>query len=320
MAPEPTRTPAPTPTSVAARFFWTPTPRPTAVPPTPRPALQGRLVYQTSAGGDINVVNLDGTGLRTVARGLDPAWSPDGKLIAFTKWVDGPGLYVVNADGTGERRLYDLNDAKSPAWSPDGSMVVVTTRDSRLQPVQLWQATPSRSSRTPGCSSPSRWRAATRCRCPWTASTTPSTRPGHPAAPSSIGAFEACTSRRLDKDAQATILGDTPRPDSPAWSPDGGKLAFMMWQNDHWDIFTMNPDGSGERILTPPAPFLKRVPNNVAPAWSPDGRYIVFLSDREGLDQWRVYVMNADGSDQHKIMDVPVAYEANSERVFSWTR
>ena len=319
VAPEPTRTPAPTPTSVAARFFWTPTPRPTAVPPTPRPALQGKLVYQTSAGGDINVVNLDGTGRRTVARGLDPAWSPDGKLIAFTKWVDGPGLYVVNADGTGERRLYDLNDAKSPAWSPDGSMVVVTTRDSRLRRFSFGKFSFSTEQDT------------------WMLFGIPVTG-GDPVPVPVDGeyyAFNPTWSVRgpivyrgvrglyitsFGEDAQATILGNTPRPDSPAWSPDGGKLAFMMWQNDHWDIFTMNPDGSGVRVLTPPEPFLKRVPNNVAPAWSPDGRYIVFLSDREGLDQWRVYVMNADGSDQHKIMDVAVTYEANSERVFSWTR
>ena len=82
----------------------------------------------------------------------------------------------------------------------------------------------------------------------------------------------------------------------------------------------MNPDGSNEQILTPPPPFLTRVYNNVAPAWSPDGRYVAFLSDREGVDNWHIYVMNADGSDQRKLLDVPVKYEAASERVLSWTR
>lgn len=319
VVPEATRTPAPTPTSVAARFFWTPTPRPTTAPPTPRPSLQGKLVYQTSSGGDINVVNPDGSGLRTIARGLDPAWSPDGKQIAFTKWVDGPGLYVINADGTGERRLYDLNNAKSPAWSADGSMIVVTKRDSRLRSFGFGNRTFTTEQST------------------WMLFAIP-VAGGDPVPVPVDGeyyAFDPTWSPRgpivyrgarglyitsFEPEAQAKVLGNTPRPDSPAWSPDGSKLAFMMWQNDHWDVFTMDPDGTGVHILTPPAPFLTRVPNNVAPAWSPDGKHIVFLSDREGLDQWRVYAMEADGSDQHKIMDVPVVYEANSERVLSWTR
>lgn len=319
--PVPTRTPAPTATSVAARFFWTPTPTGTAVPPTPRPALKGKLVFQTSSGGDIDLVNLDGTGLRTIATGLEPAWSPDGKLIAFTRWVaeDGPGVYVINADGTGQRRLYDLNNARSPAWSPDGKLVVVATRDERFRRVGFGSRTFSVEQDT------------------WALVAIPVAGGDLIPVPADgeYYAFSPTWSVRgpivyrgarglyitgMGKEDQATILGDTPRPDSPTWSPDGSRLAFMMWQNDHWDIFTMDPAGGNERILTPPPAFLTRVPNNVAPSWSPDGKYILFLTDREALDHWDLYVMNADGSDQHKLMDVPLTYAANSERVVSWTR
>lgn len=319
VTPQPTRTPAPTTTSVAARFFWTPTPTATGVPPTPRPALAGRLVFQSSAGGDISLVNPNGTGLRTIAQGLDPVWSPDGKQIAFTKWVDGPGVYLINADGTGERRLYDLNNAKSPAWSPDGQMVIVATRDERFRTFGFGRRSFAIEEDT------------------WTLVALP-VAGGDPVPVPVDGeyyAFSPTWSVRgpivyrgarglyitgMDKEDQATILGTTPRPDSPIWSPDGGLLAFMMWQNDHWDIFTMDPAGGNVRILTAPPPFLRRVPNNVAPSWSPDGKYILFLTDREAPDHWDLYIMNADGSDPHKLMDLPLTYEANSERVVSWTR
>ena len=317
--PDPTRTPGPTPTSIAAKYFVTPTPVPPAAAPAPRAALQGRLVYQTASGGDINVINLDGTGMRTVAHGLDPAWSPDGRQIAFTKWVDGPGLYVVNADGTGERLLYGMNDAKSPTWSPDGAMIAVTTRDSKVSKFSFGRFSFS--------SSKDLWMIFAVPVAGGDPVPVPVDGEYYAFSPtwSSTGFIAYRGSRglyvtSLAKDAQAGVVGSTPRPDSPVWSPDGSRLGFMMWQNDHWDIFTMNPDGSNLKILTPPPPFLTRVYNNVAPAWSPDGKYVAFLSDREGVDNWRMYVMNADGSDQHKLLDVPVRYEAASERMLSWSR
>jgi Tol biopolymer transport system component len=52
-----------------------------------------------------------------------PVWSPDGTRIAFVSERDGnQEIHVINADGTGERRL-TVNevgqDDRSPAWSPD---------------------------------------------------------------------------------------------------------------------------------------------------------------------------------------------------------
>ena len=82
-----------------------------------------------------------------------------------------------------------------------------------------------------------------------------------------------------------------------AWSPDGRKIAFVTKRDGNWEVYVMNPDGSGKRNLT-------RNPGNDGPrgwgvAWSPDGRKIAFVSDRDGT--YDVYVMSADGSGQRRL-------------------
>jgi Tol biopolymer transport system component len=61
----------------------------------------------------------------------DPAWSPDGKQIAFVcdKGTKQAGLFIANADGNGIREvplgnLENLVVLKDPTWSPDGTQIV----------------------------------------------------------------------------------------------------------------------------------------------------------------------------------------------------
>ena len=59
---------------------------------------------------------------RIIVGATPPVWSPDGRRIAFTSWRDGNSeVYVVNADGSGQRRLTrnTVRDS-NPVWSPDG--------------------------------------------------------------------------------------------------------------------------------------------------------------------------------------------------------
>jgi Tol biopolymer transport system component len=94
------------------------------------------------------VVNVDGTGLHEVTHnGLAsrredhrPAWSPDGKRIAFARTdstLDPPrtAIFAIAVDGTGLRQVtpWDL-DANEPDWSPDGSRIAFSSPAAALQP------------------------------------------------------------------------------------------------------------------------------------------------------------------------------------------
>jgi hypothetical protein len=88
------------------------------------------------SGGGLHVMNADGSGVvRLSDTGGDyaPAWSPDGSTIAYNRFLDVNGdgwtqVYLMNADGSGQRRL--TNDCTytcgfqsaegHPSWSPDG--------------------------------------------------------------------------------------------------------------------------------------------------------------------------------------------------------
>ena len=69
----------------------------------------------------------------------EPAWSPDGKWLAFRRRQPGftsREIWVVRADGTGQRQVTKLNAASyGPAWSPDGKRIVFSSnaRDRRYQ-------------------------------------------------------------------------------------------------------------------------------------------------------------------------------------------
>ena len=90
----------------------------------------------------IYVVAADGSGLhKLIDQGSEPAWSADGRSIAFVSDRDRNGeltygdqtsfaneLYVANADGSEPKRLTETRDLneRSAAWSPDGTRIAYT--------------------------------------------------------------------------------------------------------------------------------------------------------------------------------------------------
>jgi Ca2+-binding RTX toxin-like protein len=86
----------------------------------------------------------------------------------------------------------------------------------------------------------------------------------------------------------------------PAWSPDGARIAFVRYQVGVGDehIWIMNSDGSGLVQLT------SSTEPDGDPEWSPDGTQIVYVraGHAGNFDQpGRVYVVNADGTNEHQI-------------------
>ncbi len=86
---------------------------------------------------------------------------------------------------------------------------------------------------------------------------------------------------------------------SPAWSPDGQRIAFESTQDGKRAIWTMQADGLRLRRLTDGNGA------EASPAWSPDGSHIAFMSDRDGSQE--IYVMGAEGNDARRLTDNPAA-------------
>ena len=80
---------------------------------------------------------------------------------------------------------------------------------------------------------------------------------------------------------------------------DNGRIAFVSERDGDFDIYTMNPDGTGvAQITNDPAVDFN-------PSWSPDGAKIAFASNRGSPADFDVYVMNPDGSGVTPLTDDP---------------
>jgi Tol biopolymer transport system component len=100
-----------------------------------------KLVFQIASDTDgdaVFTVNVDGTGQRQLTpysmRAAHADWSPDGRLILFEDFTDGPppgqstNVFTIHPDGTQLTQITHNDggavNATNPAWSPDGKRIV----------------------------------------------------------------------------------------------------------------------------------------------------------------------------------------------------
>lgn len=313
--------------------------------------LAGTLVFQDRIGGTIYLYDLGQDTLRSLTSGIDPALSPDGRQVAFTRDGGGNGLYVINVDGSDERVIYrDHPLLRAPKWSPDGRWIVFSRsngyEDCRtvqgsvcLPDSAIVEALPEELQGDIVVNKLVRDLPNQRAYHTVLARISPTGSDyrdipslDYAAAPdwnergivyhSNAGiqrtADEAgARSVQVANDALIGYFHD------PAWQPGGGRIVFHRKQGSHWQIYAVNPDGSGLVALTRPVTALvDELPSNVSPAWSPDGRHILYVSNRNSIESagaWHFWVMNADGSEQRMLpIDVILDYTFSSEQMVSW--
>ena len=323
-----TVTTAPPPTPVATPTLFVPI----TVTPVPTGTIQGKFVFETATGGAIYTVNGDGSDLKQVSHGIDPAWSPDGTQITFARWDNtAPGLYIANADGSNEQVLYTTPFIRSPRWSPDGKYIAFTEEKTTNGGDPIWRLgvieVATGNLLQPQCSK--------NCYLP---SWGPDSQTLYFYDPA-VG----IQATNIFSGPPWTVLGPTgsyfdtnanisrpilemPPMQSVEMSPDGKSIVYSQQAHDRWELNTVNPDGSNATGITTQDPilslFFNQVDHNVAPTWSPDGKQILFLSDRNG--KWEFFTVNADGSNLTQVLksvtdSVSLNYSYSYERMVDWT-
>lgn len=292
--------------------------------------LSGTLVFQQSIGGQIYAYSLDNGSLWSLTTGAEPALSPDGSTVAFTR---SDGLYLIDIDGSNERLIFSgRENLGSPKWSPEGDTIIFTRGDE-------WQTCAKRGNGE-RCTESNVVSEGQYKKIMYAiasvdtdgenyrdiVSTKPARAPDWTSAGIVYQSYDGLQLTSADSDAVNTLIDYDyldPFYYDPDWQPGGSQIVFESNEGSHWQIFTINSDGSGRTALTrPKTALVDRLPSSVAPAFSPDGQHIVYVSnmtDSGEAGDWRLWVMNADGSNQRMLpIDLKLEYTFGVEQVVSW--
>jgi copper transport protein len=279
------------------------------------------------------------TSLKAGEFSSSPAWSPDGKQIAFSYYKlpansklpvpDGTDLYVVNADGSGPRMVaqHDIRGAtlQNPVWRPDGSAVLVAYQarpptgglDLGIDSIDI--ATGERTRLVANASYPSISKDGQRLayvRLPagevrvqtlwWSASD--GSDPHQILGPNMFLKYSGVRFAPNGEQIVFAGIGDG----TNYREPSGGRLDLFglvgRWlepgiayaNGEEWDLWTIELTGRNLRRLT------KLGEDLPVPAWSPDGQSIAFLGGGSGVTaQTGLAVIAADGRDLRRLTTQP---------------
>ncbi len=262
------------------------------------------FVMAADGTAQTNLIN-DGAGAGIDDR--DPSWSPDGTKIAFSRAAEGHmNIFVMNADGSDRLNLTpgaevtgQANGGIDPTWSPDGTKIAYNhggdiwvmdaaagAGKSRLEfgsGLETWPAWSPDGTKIAFVRNADVWVGSAGGGVPTNLTATP--------APPSSGAERSpdwspdgtkivydragqIWTMNTDGTSQTALTGGAGQAGTlPAWSPDGTKILFhsgAFTAPNGFDIFTINPNGSGVTRLNTPVPADDMDPNQ-QPIAAPGG-------------------------------------------------
>ncbi len=254
------------------------------------PGANGKIAFAATRDGncEIHLINPDGSGLTRLTTNsvadTSPAWSRDGSKIAFASRRDGnEEIYVMNPDGSDQRNLTNNPaDDFAASWSPDGRIVFTSTRDSNRE-IYVMNADGSAPRNLMG--NPSSVDSSPDWSPEGSSIAFGSNRDGN--FDLYLMDADGGNQRNLTQSSQAVYGNLDWSPDgtriavmrsdnpagayeifvmnadgsglrnlsqghgiTPAWSPDGKKLAFISWREGGLAVFVMDADGGGVTRVT----------------------------------------------------------------------
>ena len=237
---------------------------------------------------EIYIGDYDGENQRrvTVNRSLaiNPAWSADGRSIAYTSYRRGyPDIYVSNIyQGTMEQPTKGTDRVHNflPSFSPDGSKIAfMTNRDGNMEiySVNRDGSGLRRLTRHPGNDTSPTWSPAGN-QVAFT-----SDRTGAPQI-YIVDADGVAPPRRVTSESWA---------DRATWSPIFSEIAYAGRTGPGFDVKIVDIASGQVRVIT------DGIGSNESPAWAPNGRHLAFASTRAG--RTHIFTVARDGQDMQQL-------------------